>query len=218
MEPAAHQVPAERAALATAAAERMLGVLAVTASARTLSTVNRLIDDLWSILANGTAVDAEAIIRRIERLTEAQATNPDRRSYLAMEALEAVATAYAELRPGHPMAGRYEDVAAGIMSALDGLERQEQQSGPRMIDPRKPPPPGRFEADELGRQRDDVAVLRAQASVADAIPALRTGSEAVGAQLLQTVRRLVGAAYPSMRSRIAMRLGLSEQVTLRDAD
>jgi hypothetical protein len=119
----------------------------------------------------------------LEGLREARSPNPNRRAYFVMEALEAVVAAVAELRPGDPMGGRHEDVAAGIFSAFDGLAWQLESSRPRIIDPRNPPPPGPWESEERRMQMEDRELLYRYPDLQRVAGLLRDRAQADAGQL-----------------------------------
>jgi hypothetical protein len=144
---------------AAAIAERTMALVMACGSKRMRDVGSASLAAVWTAVEIGALPAGKDPLREIKRLIGRGEPDEDDPTYLAEEALEAVCAVVTMAFRRHPYDGDPSSVGLNIYSELDGVIRFSADPRPRRIDPRDPPPPDRFEAEEMAEQARDSRLL-----------------------------------------------------------
>jgi len=176
-----------RALVGVAAAERAFALIELWGKPKNVARAREILDDLWLAAAAPSARAGAELAAHVEKLPDARVTDPTHPHQLALEALFNAAWMIAGRREPHDLMTPY--LFSGIDAAA--LDRAGELTGPRIIDPRNPPPPGPYEVEEEQRVQRDERDARAAGSAAEASALLRARAADERADLVERVRPLV---------------------------
>ena len=177
--------------MAAAAAERAMGILELTGRSSSIATAREVLDILWSAAAEGRDPDDAQLGRRIDRLPEAHVIEAEWPADVAQGALETIWAAALATSPSIDVNADIREVAESNLSSFDAMDWVLAGGGPRIIDPRNPPPPGEWEAAEAARFRRDEATALSSLPLDELAKRLRTTALEDRGRLVERMRPLV---------------------------
>jgi hypothetical protein len=176
------------ALVAVAAAERLFALIELGAAPRDAARARSILDDLWDAALNPDSARGMELAARVWALPRANIQEPSRLDDEAIETLFNAALI---------VSGRMEasSAAFGVLSGID-REASVRAGGPRarLVDPRNPPLPGPYAANEAEREQRDAGLALTLGSTADVHANLRRTAATERAALVTELRQYVPPA------------------------
>ena len=157
---------------AAAIAERSMAIIDTWGNDRMRRKTPPILDAIWDGAALGRRPVGRDPRRMLERLGGREAES-NRAIYAAVEALESLYVAAWMGFKERPYERDPGDVGAEVFAGLDGIIHFAHDPRPVFIDPRNPPPPGRFEAREEQRVARDRSIALTSATLEELAGRLR---------------------------------------------
>lgn len=189
---------AERARFALAAAERVFALIELGATPRDAARARRILDDLWDAALRPDLLRGMDLAALVWALPRANVVEPSRRDDQALETLFNAAVI---------IAGRKDESSAAV-EVLSGIDHEAsvRSGGPRarLVDPRNPPPPGPYAANEAEREHRDAGLALTLGSIEDVCAAPRRSAATERIALVTELRQYVPQA--TLRDRLMSHL------------
>jgi hypothetical protein len=191
----ARMSPLEHAGFCAGCAERALPAVEAVGSPGTVALVREGVELAWAA-AGGDDVQVAEVADGLFRLPEARVDDSNSVEFLCLMGMSVVSDALEAVRAEASLP-HSEDASEGVLNLLGGIDfvLSHAPGETRIVDARRPRPPGRLEAAELDVQRRSMQLLREQGT--SALEAVRRLSRDRAQELERVLPQYVRRRFPA---------------------